>query len=73
MNRAKLGQRIVLPGTVACCHRHPPREWLRFGKHAAAFASDPLTLHEVEPGHFVRAANIDALMELAAMGAAAWN
>ena len=48
-------QRIVLRGLTKPLN--PPsaaRMAKRFSKHAAAFASDPLTLQEVEPGHFVR-------------------
>ena len=67
-------QRIVLPGDLPSPLNPPSaaRMAKRFTKHATAFARDPLTLQEVEPGHYVRAADLEILKDLAAQGAAAW-
>lgn len=67
-------QRVVLPGDLPSPMTPPSaaRMAKRFPHHAAAFARDPLTLVEAEPGHWVRTSDLAVLLELADQGLAAW-
>ena len=68
-------RRIILSGDLPSPMQPPSSERMcaRFPHHAAAFQGADLRLREAEPGHWVRAANLDALRELASQGAAAWQ
>jgi len=67
-------QRIVLAGDPPSPTRPSSAERFttRFPGHRAAFEPGEIRLHEAEPGHLVRCADLDVLRELAERGAAAW-